>query len=194
MLWYPLSVGELVARCYMIAGDYHRSKSGRNKKMPITSHDADRDVGQRFRKVRMEHRPALTQRQAAEKIGVSQSHYAKVECGIAPFSDRLVQEFCRAFGCSAGWLLRSEGEQWARHAIGGEGRPMVELHSRFDVSPGDDQASCGIDPVDMVRRTHKILTDEKTRAALSALAETMGVDEAELLADIVQREKRERKT
>jgi len=66
-----------------------------------------REIGARMRNIRTIH--GLRQKQVAEKLSISLSHYSKIEVGLAKASDSFLHKFCSVFGINEHWLKRGEG-------------------------------------------------------------------------------------
>lgn len=73
----------------------------------ITESSRPRDIGTRMRHVRMIR--GLRQKQVADQLAVSISHYSKVELGINRCSGNMLQRFCDLFGVDPEWLARGRG-------------------------------------------------------------------------------------
>lgn len=75
----------------------------------------NREIGARFRWVR-EHLPkgVTTQVDVAHDLGISVSHYSKMEVGIDQFSESLARNFCRVYGVAWDWLVSGEGDPWEK--------------------------------------------------------------------------------
>ena len=73
-----------------------------------------REIGTRMGHVRTV--AGLRQKAVADRLGVSFSHYSKVEVGLNTASGKMLQKFCDEFGVDYDWLLT------------GEGQPFSELH------------------------------------------------------------------
>ena len=65
-------------------------------------------IGQRMKLVRA--RLRKTQALMAQDLGVSLSHYSKLEVGIGGMSHGLIYTFCRLFGVSQDWFCFGQGE------------------------------------------------------------------------------------
>ena len=65
-------------------------------------------IGQRMKLVRA--RLRKTQALMAQDLGVSLSHYSKLEVGIGGMSHGLVYTFCRLFGVDQDWFCYGQGE------------------------------------------------------------------------------------
>ena len=66
-------------------------------------------IGQRMKKVRAcLHK---TQADMAAALGVSLSHYSKLEVGIGGMSHGLIYTFCRLFNVSEEWFLNGVGDE-----------------------------------------------------------------------------------
>ncbi len=46
----------------------------------------------------------MRQQEVADRLGVSLSHYSKLEAGINQASDQLLAQFCREFGADLAWV------------------------------------------------------------------------------------------
>ena len=66
-------------------------------------------IGQRMKLVRA--RLRKTQALMAQDLGVSLSHYSKLEVGIGGMSHGLVYTFCRLFGVDQDWFCYGQGEE-----------------------------------------------------------------------------------
>ena len=65
-------------------------------------------IGQRMKLVRA--RLRKTQALMAQDLGVSLSHYSKLEVGIGGMSHGLIYTFCRLFGVEQDWFCYGQGE------------------------------------------------------------------------------------
>ena len=65
-------------------------------------------IGQRMKLVRA--RLRKTQALMAQDLGVSLSHYSKLEVGIGGMSHGLVYTFCRLFGVDQDWFCYGQGD------------------------------------------------------------------------------------
>ena len=65
-------------------------------------------IGQRMKLVRA--RLRKTQALMAQDLGVSLSHYSKLEVGIGGMSHGLIYTFCRLFGVDQDWFCYGQGE------------------------------------------------------------------------------------
>lgn len=54
----------------------------------------------------------MTQREFAEKLGLSQNFIAQIESGSKIPSDRTVSDICRVFHVAESWLRTGEGEMY----------------------------------------------------------------------------------
>jgi len=66
-------------------------------------------IGQRLKTLRAYQRK--TQSVMANEVGISLSHYSKLEIGVGTMSHGLVLALCRQFNISEDWLLYGEGEE-----------------------------------------------------------------------------------
>ena len=66
-------------------------------------------IGQRMKLVRA--RLRKTQALMAQDLGVSLSHYSKLEVGIGGMSHGLVYTFCRLFGVDQDWFCYGQGDE-----------------------------------------------------------------------------------
>lgn len=66
------------------------------------------EIGVRLKLIRARQR--LTQAKMAQELGISLSHYSKLEVGIGGMSHGLIFALCRQFGISEAWLVYGEGE------------------------------------------------------------------------------------
>jgi len=66
-------------------------------------------IGQRMKIVRA--RLRKTQAMMASELGVSLSHYSKLEVGIGGMSHGLIYTFCRLFEIDQEWFLYGTGEE-----------------------------------------------------------------------------------
>ncbi len=66
-------------------------------------------IGQRMKKVRA--RLHKTQADMAAALGVSLSHYSKLEVGIGGMSHGLIYTFCRSFNVAEEWFVDGIGEE-----------------------------------------------------------------------------------
>jgi len=66
------------------------------------------EIGSRLKLIRARQR--LTQAKMAQELGISLSHYSKLEVGIGGMSHGLIFALCRQFGISEAWLVYGEGE------------------------------------------------------------------------------------
>ena len=67
------------------------------------------EIGKRLRTIRAYQRK--TQSAMAKELGISLSHYSKLEIGIGGMSRGLAFALCRQFEVPEQWLLYGEGEQ-----------------------------------------------------------------------------------
>jgi transcriptional regulator with XRE-family HTH domain len=67
-----------------------------------------REIGTRMGHVR--NVTGLRQKVVADRLGVSFSHYSKVEVGLNKASDKMLQNFCDEFGVSFDWLISGDGQ------------------------------------------------------------------------------------
>ena len=67
------------------------------------------EIGKRLRTIRAYQRK--TQSTMAKELGISLSHYSKLEIGIGGMSRGLAFALCRQFEVPEQWLLYGEGEQ-----------------------------------------------------------------------------------
>lgn len=65
-------------------------------------------LGSRLKLVR--NQLGKTQTEMAEKLGISLSHYSKLEVGIGSMGRALAYNFCRMFKVNEAWLVFGEGE------------------------------------------------------------------------------------
>lgn len=76
----------------------------------------------RYKNRLFELRGNLSQKEFAEKIGLSQQNYANYESGKQGLKSDLIATICETFGCSAEWLLELDGDKLipknARPAVG----------------------------------------------------------------------------
>ncbi len=66
------------------------------------------EIGARLKLIRARQR--LTQAKMAQELGISLSHYSKLEVGIGGMSHGLIFALCRQYGISEAWLVYGEGE------------------------------------------------------------------------------------
>lgn len=66
------------------------------------------EIGARLKLIRARQR--LTQAKMAQELGISLSHYSKLEVGIGGMSHGLIFALCRRFGINEAWLVYGEGE------------------------------------------------------------------------------------
>lgn len=52
----------------------------------------------------------MSQREIADALNVSPSHWSRGESGVTPFGKRLLKDICREFSVTEEWLLTGEGE------------------------------------------------------------------------------------
>jgi len=75
-----------------------------------TSENFDlKSIGVRMRLVRM--RLGMTQGMMANAIGISLSHYSKLEIGIGGMSRSLAYNYCNLFNIDKDWFLDGTGEE-----------------------------------------------------------------------------------
>jgi len=67
------------------------------------------EIGKRLRNLRAHQRK--TQSQMAKELGISLSHYSKLEIGIGGMSHGLALALCRQFNLPEEWLLYGKGPQ-----------------------------------------------------------------------------------
>jgi transcriptional regulator with XRE-family HTH domain len=83
-------------------------------------------IGQRMREVRKEAR--LTQAQTATIIGVTASHYPKIEAGKNEPNLSLIRLFSREFYVNEEWMLKGTGEKHLRVKEAVEAAKEKSLH------------------------------------------------------------------
>ena len=66
------------------------------------------EIGTRLKMIRS--RLRKTQTAMAKDLGISLSHYSKLEVGIGGMSRGLIYTFCRLYNVSEAWLVYGEGE------------------------------------------------------------------------------------
>ena len=69
------------------------------------------DIGTRMRHIRMVKN--LRQKEVADEVAVSLSHYSKVEVGINRPSVSMLERFCTAFEVNPEWLATGEGKPFS---------------------------------------------------------------------------------
>lgn len=96
----------------------------------------------RYKNRLFELRGKLTQKEFAEKIGLTQQNYANYESGKQGLKSDLITKICETFGCSAEWLLELDGLgpfslHGSRRAIASP-TVMVPVLGRVHAGPAGD--------------------------------------------------------
>lgn len=93
------------------------------------------EVGRRMRILRNYQRK--TQRDMAHELGISLSHYSKLEIGIGGMSNGLIMALCRQFGVEEEWLYHGTGVQPDFDRIAEESKQAWERVKNAAVQPAD---------------------------------------------------------
>lgn len=101
------------------------------------------EIGKRLRNLRAHQRK--TQSQMAKELGISLSHYSKLEIGIGGMSHGLALALCRQFSLPEEWLLYGKGPQ----------PDLADVKVPLRITRGQ-QANAPV-----MLSTENILTDEK---------------------------------
>ncbi|MGI6353803.1 MAG: helix-turn-helix domain-containing protein [Lentisphaerae bacterium] len=96
-------------------------------------------IGARLKLVRS--RLRKTQTAMAKDLGISLSHYSKLEVGIGGMSRGLIYTFCRLYNISEAWLVYGEGEppDIIQDNPASAREPVTETIKRLK-NPSDDHA------------------------------------------------------
>lgn len=142
-------------------------------------------IGARLKMLRQSQgRDGLLQTEMAERIGVTASHYTKIERGRNFVSERLLRDVARECGVSYEWLAYGDGPQAPAAGESGQGHECAESaaqHSGASPSPGKGTVLHHGD-IAMVLRVSR---DPEIQEAARVLARALGVGEDEALARVV---------
>lgn len=135
-----------------------------------------REIGQRMKEVRRV--AGDLQAATAAKLGITVSHYSKIESGHNQFSERILMDFCRVYGCPAEWIRSGRGAAALRRE-GAPGQPAGAHAAPGGAYHGPPLAPC-------VDRVIEITMQPDTQEKAKEIARILGCDLKAALSIVVQ--------
>ena len=132
------------------------------------------EIGKRLRTIRAYQRK--TQSAMAKELGISLSHYSKLEIGIGGMSRGLAFALCRQFEVPEQWLLYGEGEQ-----------PDLAAMTAKNVT----KAAPVVQPVqtmsdDMIVKIVEIVEQDDLKPLANQISSAMGISRSRAIAMLVK--------
>ena len=127
------------------------------------------EIGKRLRELRAHQRK--TQSTMAKELGISLSHYSKLEIGIGGMSHGLALALCRQFNLPEEWLLFGTGE-----------KPDLANTKAPARGQRNIQAPSGNFNDEMLEEIMKIVLDGECQQLACTIAEQMNIPQARALA------------
>lgn len=150
--------------------------------MPRSSSGPDKEIGARFRWIR-EHsaKGFRSQPTVAREIGISLSHYSKIEVGIDPFSEIVARNFCRVYDANYEWLITGEGQPFLT-ASAVQPRPFTRQSAQdASTEKHGHTEECRELVFAAVAETERSLADTELMKDVDSLAKRKGKSRVEIL-------------
>lgn len=140
------------------------------------------EIGARLKLIRARQR--LTQAKMAQELGISLSHYSKLEVGIGGMSHGLIFALCRQFGISEAWLVYGEGEAPDFALVTNDGGANSER-------PGATVKPAAGDDNSLIESIIVLLENNDMRVLAQQIAQAMDIPTSRALAMLVREKLRE---
>ena len=143
------------------------------------------EIGSRLKLIRTSQRK--TQARMAQELGISLSHYSKLEVGIGGMSHGLIIAICHQYGVPEAWLVRGEGETPEISpdtvvAIAKENAAAINCHR--DLSILSQRLLQEED--EMLENVVTLLLDDNLKETGAQVAESMGIPLVRALTMLVR--------
>ncbi len=139
------------------------------KALPFSENER-RQIGSRMRKMRIN--SGMRQYDVAKLLGYSSGHYAKIESGNNPFSERVVQAFAEKMGIRKAWLLKGEGAP-------SENDEVRESRERYQ------DREFALDKTTDIRLTYEIMNNSSLMKSVEDISEQLGLKKVDVVAALV---------
>ena len=132
------------------------------------------EIGKRLRTIRAYQRK--TQSAMAKELGISLSHYSKLEIGIGGMSRGLAFALCRQFEVPEQWLLYGEGEQpdLAAMTAKNTSKPAAPVVAPQPISE------------DIIAKIVDIIEQEDIKPLANQISTAMGISRSRAIAMLVK--------
>ncbi len=143
------------------------------------------EIGSRLKLIRTSQRK--TQARMAQELGISLSHYSKLEVGIGGMSHGLIIAICHQFGVPEAWLVRGEGETpdlSAEITNVSAQETIAAINCRRELSVLSQRLLQEED--EMLEKVVTLLMDDNLKETASKVADTMKIPMVRALTMLVR--------
>ena len=132
------------------------------------------EIGKRLRTIRAYQRK--TQSAMAKELGISLSHYSKLEIGIGGMSRGLAFALCRQFEVPEQWLLYGEGEQ----------PDLAAMTAKSNAKPATTAQPMQTVSDELIVRIVEIVEQDDIKPLASQIASAMNISRPRAIAMLVK--------
>jgi transcriptional regulator with XRE-family HTH domain len=136
------------------------------------------EIGARLKLIRARQR--LTQAKMAQELGISLSHYSKLEVGIGGMSHALIFALCRQYNINEAWLVYGEGEAPDFTLCTEDGEPVTANAQLSGAAKLLSEDSAMIESIIIM------LEDKELRELAEQIAQAMNIPSSRALAMLVR--------
>ena len=132
------------------------------------------EIGKRLRTIRAYQRK--TQSAMAKELGISLSHYSKLEIGIGGMSRGLAFALCRQFEVPEQWLLYGEGEQ----------PDLAAMTAKSTTKSSGSAPQTQLMTEDLIVKIIEIVEQDDIKPLANQIASAMGISRSRAIAMLVK--------